>query len=160
MSSPNFKKTILSSCVAAFSVATLSSPVLAQNAPADDKLVEEIIVSGIRGSQKAAVDVKRNSAVIVDSIVAEDIGKLPDVTIADSLQRVTGVQIQRTAGEGSSLNVRGMPQVLTTLNGESFLSPWSITGVGANYSDIPASMISGVDVIKSQSASTAAGGIS
>ncbi|PUA27989.1 MAG: TonB-dependent receptor [Cellvibrio sp. 79] len=160
MSSPYFKKTILSSCVAAFSVAALTSPAIAQNAPTGDNLVEEVIVTGIRGSQKAAVDVKRNSAVIVDSIVAEDIGKLPDVTIADSLQRVTGVQIQRTAGEGSSLNVRGMPQVLTTLNGESFLSPWSITGVGANYSDIPASMISGVDVIKSQSASTAAGGIS
>lgn len=156
MSSPNFKKTLLSSCVAACSIAAFASPVIAQ----DEGLLEEVVVTGIRASQKAAVDVKRNSAVIVDSIVAEDIGKLPDVTIADSLQRVSGVQIQRTAGEGSSLNVRGMPQVLTTLNGEAFLSPWAITGIGANYSDIPSSMIAGVDVIKSQSASTLAGGIS
>lgn len=159
MNTPSFRKTVLSSVVAALSVTAFGSHVFAQEG-SDGGLIEEVVVTGIRGSQKAAVDVKRNSAVIVDSIVAEDIGKLPDVTIADSLQRVTGVQIQRTAGEGSSLNVRGMPQVLTTLNGESFLSPWSITGVGANYSDIPASMIGGVDVIKSQSASTTAGGIS
>lgn len=143
---------------AAFGVAPLAT---AQSSGFDETdLIEEIVIQGIRGSQKAAVDVKRSSSVIVDAIVAEDIGKLPDVTIADSLQRVTGVQIQRTAGEGTSLNVRGMPQVLTTLNGEQFLSPWSITDIGANYGDIPASMIAGVDVYKSQSASLSAGGIS
>lgn len=157
MSYPNFSKTVLSSCIAAFSAAMIAGPAFSQT---DDGLVEEVVVTGIRGSQKAAVDVKRNSAVIVDSIVAEDIGKLPDITIADSLQRVTGVQMQRTAGEGSSLNVRGMPQVLTTLNGEAFLSPWSITNIGANYSDIPASMISGADVVKAQSATNTPGGIS
>src|SRR5690606_14780061 len=88
--------------------------------------IEEIVVRGVRASQAQAIDIKRNSRTVVDSIVAEDIGKLPDVTITDSLQRVTGVQITRTAGEGSSLNIRGMPQVLTTLNGEQFLSPWAI----------------------------------
>ena len=122
--------------------------------------IEEIVVRGVRASQAKAIDIKRNNANIVDSIVAEDIGKLPDVTITDSLQRVTGVQIKREANEGTSLNIRGMPQVLTTLNGEQFLSPWNITDVGANYSDVPASMISGVDVYKSQSASAIAGGIS
>ena len=122
--------------------------------------IEEIIVRGVRASQSKAIDIKRESANVVDSIVAEDIGKLPDVTITDSLQRVTGVQIKREANEGTSLNIRGMPQVLTTLNGEQFLSPWSITDVGANYSDVPASMINGVDVYKSQSAEQLAGGIS
>lgn len=122
--------------------------------------IEIIMVKGIRKAQEAAVDVKRAASNIVDSIVAEDIGKLPDATIADSLQRITGVQIDRTAGEGSSLNVRGMPQVLTTLNGEQFLSPWSITNVQANYSDIPSAMISSVDVHKSIPASMIAGGIS
>lgn len=126
----------------------------------DDPSIEEIVVRGVRASQAKAIDLKRNSAVVVDSIVAEDIGRLPDTTITDSLQRVTGVQITREAGEGTTLNVRGMPQVLTTFNGEQFLSPWSITGIQANYSDIPAGMISGVDVYKSQSASTLAGGIS
>lgn len=126
----------------------------------NDPSIEEIVVRGVRASQAKSIDLKRNSAVVVDSIVAEDIGRLPDTTITDSLQRVTGVQITREAGEGTTLNVRGMPQVLTTFNGEQFLSPWSITGIQANYSDIPAGMISGVDVYKSQSAATLAGGIS
>lgn len=125
-----------------------------------EEQVEEVLVKGVRASQAKAIDIKRNSAVVVDSIVAEDIGKLPDMTITDSLQRVTGVQIKREANEGTSLNIRGMPQVLTTLNGEQFLSPWNITDVGANYSDVPASMIRGVDVYKSQGAKAIAGGIS
>jgi len=131
-----------------------------QSAADSELLLEEVIVRGVRQSQAKAIDIKRDSDRIVDSIVAEDIGKLPDLTITDSLQRVTGVQINREANEGTSLNIRGMPQVLTTLNGEQFLSPWNITGVGANYSDIPAGMISGVDVYKSQSATMVAGGIS
>lgn len=125
-----------------------------------DETIEEIHVRGVRASQSKAIDIKRNSASVVDSIVAEDIGKLPDMTITDSLQRVTGVQIKREANEGTSLNIRGMPQVLTTLNGEQFLSPWNITDVGANYSDVPASMIRGVDVYKSQGATAIPGGIS
>ncbi|WP_438865491.1 TonB-dependent receptor [Neptunicella sp.] len=122
--------------------------------------VEVIEVKGIRGSQAAAIDLKREFSNIVDSIVAEDIGKLPDATIADSLSRISGVQVQREANEATSLNIRGMPQVLTTLNGEQFLSPWTITDVGANYGDIPASMITGVDVYKSISAKALSGGIS
>lgn len=129
-------------------------------AATSEEQVEEVIVKGVRASQAKAIDIKRSSAVVVDSIVAEDIGKLPDMTITDSLQRVTGVQIKREANEGTSLNIRGMPQVLTTLNGEQFLSPWNITDVGANYSDVPASMIRGVDVYKSQSAGAIPGGIS
>ncbi len=121
---------------------------------------EEVIVTGVRASQARSIDLKRNARNVVDSIVAEDIGQLPDTTITDSLQRITGVQITREANEGTSLNVRGMPQVLSTLNGEQFLSPWTITAVGANYSDIPAGMISGADVYKSQSANLLAGGIS
>lgn len=156
------QKRLLSVWVAALSLGTAAAPGIAleQEGNLEQEAIEEVEVTGIRGSQKKSVDVKRGSTVIVDSIVAEDIGKLPDVTIADSLQRVTGVQIERTAGEGTSLNVRGMPQVLTTLNGEQFLSPWTITDVGANYSDVPASMISGVDVYKSQGAALSAGGIS
>ncbi len=128
--------------------------------PLDFELVEEVVIWGVRASQSKAIQFKRKSANVVDSIVAEDIGRMPDTTITDSLQRVPGVQITREANQGTSLNVRGMPQVLTTLNGEQFLSPWSITGVGANYSDIPAGMIGGADVFKSMSAGQLAGGIS
>jgi|GEM_PF-358654 len=146
--------------VLAMSSALLGTVAYAQEqTPAADGTVDEIIIKGVRASQAKAIDIKRNNVNVVDSIVAEDIGKLPDATITDSLQRVTGVQIKREANEGTSLNVRGMPQVLTTLNGEQFLSPWNITDVGANYGDIPAGMIRGVDVYKSQSSSTLAGGI-
>ena len=126
----------------------------------DGTQLEEVVVYGVRASQAKSIDIKREATTIVDSIVAEDIGKLPDTTITDSLQRITGVQIRREANEGTSLNVRGMPQVLTTLNGEQFLSPWTITEVGANYGDIPAGMITGVDVHKSTSAGILEGGIS
>src|SRR5690606_15551529 len=63
--------------------------------------IEEVLVTGIKSSLTQSVDVKRNSASVVDAISAEDIGKLPDNTIADSLQRIPGIQIRRTAGEGS-----------------------------------------------------------
>ncbi|SMF38489.1 TonB-dependent receptor [Alteromonadaceae bacterium Bs31] len=130
------------------------------DSPPEMAIVEEIVVWGMRAAQSKAIMIKRESANFVDSIVAEDIGRMPDTTITDSLQRVPGVQIAREANEGTSLNVRGMPQVLTTLNGEQFLSPWTITGVGANYTDIPAGMIGGADVFKSASANQLAGGIS
>jgi len=126
----------------------------------EGSLIEEVVIWGVRASQAKAIDLKRTSANVLDSIVAEDIGRMPDTTITDSLQRVPGVQINREANEGTTLNVRGMPQVLTTLNGEQFLSPWTITGVGANYTDIPAGMIGAVDVYKSMSSDQVAGGIS
>ena len=88
----------------------------------------DIVVVGVRGAQRAAVERKRASAQIVDSIVAEDIGKLPDTTIADSLQRVPGIQIGRSAGEGSTVNIRGLSQALVTINGESFLGGSRSTG--------------------------------
>lgn len=158
------KKTLVLavSCVLGSATYAQQPTTTAQNsaAPATGEAVEEVFVKGVRASQAKAIDIKRESTVVVDSIVAEDIGKLPDTTITDSLQRVTGVQINREGGEGTTLNVRGMQQVLTTMNGEQFLSPWSITGVQANYSDVPAGMISGVDVYKSQSARTLSGGIS
>lgn len=121
---------------------------------------EDILVVGVRGAQRAAVDLKRQSAQIVDSIVAEDIGKLPDATIADSLQRVPGIQIGRSAGEGSTVNVRGLGQVLVTLNGEQFLGGQSIDNAQPNFTDIPPTLFSGVDVYKSQSASQLEGGVS
>ncbi|WP_440906523.1 TonB-dependent receptor (plasmid) [Catenovulum sp. SX2] len=150
------KKSVLAISCALFSLNTQAAEQDSEKTEVD----ETIAVQGVRGAQAAAIDFKREASNIVDSIVAEDIGKLPDTTIVDSLQRVTGVQIKREGNEGTSLNVRGMPQVLTTLNGEQFLSPWSITGVSANYSDVPASMISGVDVYKSMSSNLLSGGIS
>ncbi|WP_231635998.1 TonB-dependent receptor plug domain-containing protein [Novosphingobium sp. ST904] len=118
-------------------------------APTADPSAEEIIVTGIRASQERAVNIKRNATSVVDSISAEDIGKLPDVTISDSLQRIPGVQILRSAGEGSTINIRGLPQVTTLLNGEAYLGAQSITTIQPNFNDIPSQLFAGADVIKS-----------
>ena len=68
---------------------------------------EDIVVTGIRASLNRAIDIKRNSAGVVDAISAEDIGKFPDTNLAESLQRITGVSITRANGEGSQVAVRG-----------------------------------------------------
>ncbi len=119
----------------------------------------EIVVTGVRAAQERSIDVKRKTLEIADAIVAEDIGKLPDVTIADSLQRVPGIQISRTAGEGGRVVIRGAPQVLGTLNGERFINAETIVNSEANFTDIPASLVNGVVVYKSQNASITDGGV-
>lgn len=111
--------------------------------------LETITVTGILGSQMRSIQLKRSAPRIQDSISAENIGQLPDTTISDSLQRVTGVQIGRSAGEGSTVNIRGLSQVQTLLNGEVFLPASNIVGSQPNYSGIPAQLFNGVDVIKS-----------
>jgi iron complex outermembrane recepter protein len=137
-----------------------ASSVFAQQTttPAQEE-VEEVIVTGLRAAQQAAIDVKREAPMIVDAISAEDIGKLPDVTISDSLQRVPGVQIRRDAGEGSQVAVRGLPQVTTLLNGEQYLGANSITNVQPNFGDIPSQLFSGVEVSKTSTASLLNSGI-
>jgi TonB-dependent receptor len=120
---------------------------------------QTVVVSGVRASQSKAIDIKRSEDKVVDAIVAEDIGKLPDFTIADSLQRVTGVQVAREAGEAGRVTLRGMPQVLTTLNGDMFLGAGNVVSTQPNYADIPASLISGATVIKSNTADILPGGI-
>lgn len=140
-----------------------ASPATAPAAAAEQAAGDEnadIVVLGVRGAQRAAVDRKRASSQIVDSIVAEDIGKLPDTTIADSLQRVPGIQIGRSAGEGSTVNIRGLSQALVTINGETFLGGQSIDGAQPNFTDIPPTLFSGVDVYKSTSAGQLEGGVS
>jgi TonB-dependent receptor len=121
--------------------------------------LEEIIVTGVRASEQRSVELKRGADVIQDSISAEDIGKLPDTTIADSLQRITGVQINRVGGEGTSVNIRGLPQVGTLLNGEAFLTTGSIVSVQPDFGDIPSQLFAGADVSKSSTASLLDAGI-
>jgi iron complex outermembrane receptor protein len=148
-SSASFNRKLLSTLIAA----SLTTSAYAQDG------LEEVVVTGIRASLTNSVNVKRNAGSVVDAISAEDIGKLPDTTIADSLQRVPGIQIRRNAGEGANVNVRGMPQVSTLMNGEQFLSAGSITTAQPEFTDIPAELLSRVDVIKSAQASTLAAGV-
>lgn len=138
----------------------LASTAMAQAAPASADTLEEIIVTGVRGSQQRSVDVKRNQSAIVDAISSEDIGKLPDVTIADALQRVSGIQIQRDAGEGSKVNIRGLPQVVTLLNGEQYLSAGNLGEAKPNLSDVPAQLMNAVVVYKTTDSKNALNGVS
>jgi TonB-dependent receptor len=141
------------------------APAHAQQASADkakpeaEQQIEVIQVRGLRASTAASINTKRFATSQVDGITAQDIGKLPDVTIADSLQRITGVQIERVAGEGGPVQIRGLPQIDTTLNGEVFLSATTIDASRADYSDLPSQLFSGVDVFKSGEAKHTAKGI-
>ncbi len=112
---------------AAATVLGLIAGAHAQQAPeekkkADDNQLETVVVTGMRRSAESAQTIKQNSDQVVDSIVAEDIGKFPDKNVAEILGRVTGVQIQRNNGEASGVIVRGLGGVVTLLNGREFFS--------------------------------------
>ncbi|WP_111980253.1 TonB-dependent receptor [Algibacillus agarilyticus] len=156
-----FSKTLLASSIASSLLISLSTTAVAADEAAVDEAdgMEVIQIRGIRGSQVRSINNKRFATSVIDSISAEDIGKLPDATIADSLQRITGVQIRRTAGEGSSVNIRGMAQVLTQLNGESYMAAGAVTSIQPDFGDIPSQLFKGADVMKSTDASTLGGGI-
>jgi TonB-dependent receptor len=141
--------------MAGASQVALTTAALAQ----DNTAVDEIVVTGVRGSQIKSVDIKRKQASIVDAISAEDIGKLPDVTIADSLQRIPGIQIKRDAGEGSTVNIRGLAQVITLLNGEQYLSAGNMGSAQPNLLDVPSQLMSRVLVYKSTDPTNALSGI-
>jgi len=130
----------------------------AKKAQLSDEL-QAVTVTGVRQSQIRAIELKRDAASIQDSISAESIGQLPDVTITDALQRITGVEINRDAGVGSSVDVRGLPQVGTMLNGEVFISPDQIDSQQPDFTSLPATLFNQVDVIKSPTARQTEGGI-
>ena len=95
----------------------LINPAYAQNPPPQD--LEEVIVTGLRVSLQRSADIKREANGVVDAISAEDIGKFPDTNLAESLQRITGISIDRRNGEGAQVTARGFgPQFnMVTLNG-------------------------------------------
>ena len=116
-----------------------------------------VTVNSLRASLESAQEIKRNNKMVVDSIVAEDIGKLPDNSVADALQRVTGVQVaQGFQGETNSVVVRGLPNVVTTLNGREIFGS---DGRQFAFQDLPATAVSGLDVYKSTDATMVTGGI-
>lgn len=111
----------------------------------------DIVVTGVRASLQSAQAIKRNATEIVDSVVAEDIGKLPDRNVAEALQRITGVQIQDNYGEGSSVAIRGLTQVRTELNGRDIFTA-DPANSGLSLEDIPSELLAGIDVYKNPSA--------
>ena len=127
---------------------------------AKEEELQELTVTGVRESQIRAIEIKRLAPSIQDSISAESIGQFSDVTITDALQRITGVQINRDAGVGTSVNVRGLPEVGTMLNGEVFITPDQIDSQQPDFTTVPATLFNQVDVIKSATAGQTSSGIS
>ncbi|HLY58949.1 MAG TPA: TonB-dependent receptor plug domain-containing protein, partial [Stellaceae bacterium] len=83
---------------------------------------EEIVVTGFKHSLEEALDNKRNSDLPIESVAPEDMGKLPDQNVAEALQRLPGVQIDRSQGQGTAVLIDGLRQNLVTLNGDIFLT--------------------------------------
>ena len=132
-----------------------SAPILAQNTTSDqdaadnEGVLEEVIVTGVKHSLTAAVEVKRTSMEIVDAIVAEDLGKFPDNNVVEAMQRIPGVQVtNRGAGEVSSVSIRGLSDVTTTINGRNI---FTAAGRQVALADIPATLVNRVDVYKTRS---------
>lgn len=127
-----------------------------QLVPAGDSQASDVVVVGIRGSVESANQRKRNAKQIVEAVVSEDVGKLPDNNVPEALSRVTGVQITRERGQGQSVTIRGMSEIQTTINGNQ-------TNVGTdrslNLADIPAELLKSVEVYKTRSADQVEGGI-
>ena len=114
-----FQRSLLASAIASCSLIGGSGLVMAQTGGESEMVLEEVVVTGIRGSYQRSMDIKRDGQGVVDAISAEDIGKMPDTNLAESLQRITGVSIDRVNGEGSKVTVRGFgPDYnVITLNG-------------------------------------------
>lgn len=139
----------------------LPSNVYAQGADAASAdPLEEIVVMGIRSSLKRASEIKRNASGVVDAISAEDIGVFPDTNLAESLQRVTGVSIDRSRGEGSKVTVRGFGPTfnLVTLNGRQMPSADG-DNRSFDFANLASEGIAGVQIYKSGNADVPSGGI-
>ncbi|HEV2620988.1 MAG TPA: TonB-dependent receptor [Frateuria sp.] len=138
-----------------------AKPHKSATAKRDDKQsavnLSQVTVTPLRQSLSSAQTLKQDARMVVDSIVAEDIGKLPDNSVADAMQRITGVQIaQGFQGETGSVVVRGLPNVITTLNGREIFSG---VGRGFAFQNLPATAVKTVQVYKSSEASLPDGGI-
>ncbi|WP_343227249.1 TonB-dependent receptor [Pseudoxanthomonas sp. PXM01] len=163
----HFKRNLLSAALAS-AIALIATGVQAQTAEtaADPKPVNEateldtVVVRGIRRGIESAISVKRDSTSIVEAISAEDIGKLPDVSIAESLARLPGLAAQRVAGRAQVISVRGLsPDFSTTLlNGREMVSTGDNRSV--EFDQYPSELVSGVTVYKTPDAGLVGQGLS
>lgn len=161
---PTFKKSSVAQLVtlALFAGSTQLAYAQEQSKANVDKEseVEVINVTGIRSQLTKAIAMKRDNAQFVDSISADDIGKLPDANVAESLQRISGVQLERGIGEGSTVSIRGLTQNIILVNGRQITSAGGRGDKGpdtlesSSYSIlslIPSSLVSTLEVSKQAS---------
>ncbi|MGN6422245.1 MAG: TonB-dependent receptor [Asticcacaulis sp.] len=151
--------------------ATLAAPAFAQDAASTDTSAKsdkstEVVVVGVRKALKTAQDLKKNADTIVDSITANDIGSFPDKSVAEALQRVAGITVNRFAATGdtahfsaepSGVVVRGLQQVRSEFNGRDIFTADSSRGL--SWSDVSPELMGGVDTYKNQTAELIEGGI-
>lgn len=132
-------------------------PVVAQTAA---PTAQTITITGIRGSIESSIATKRNADAVVEALTAEDLGKLPDVSIAESLARLPGLAGQRVNGNTQSLSIRGMaPRYgVTLLNGREMVSGGPDRSV--EFDQFPAELMGGATVYKTPNASLGAQGLS
>jgi TonB-dependent receptor len=132
--------------------------------------IERIEVTGYAGSVEKSLASKRYANGVVDSIIAEDIGKMPDSNVAEALQRMAGISINRDGGEGTTISIRGMSPDMNqvSVNGQTVggtgtwdpeSDPNDSGGGGVNFSSMAADMLSQIEVIKTPSANTVEGSI-
>ena len=161
----NKGKLLLSVCAASLAASMFGTAVYAQTdtPAATDSTV--VVVTGIKKSLADAARIKRTSNGVVDAITAEDIGKFPDANLAESLQRISGVSIDRSNNEGNQVTVRGFgPSFnLVTLNGRQMPNSSSLQSEGVsrsfNFKDLASEGVSAVEVYKTGRADVASGGI-
>ncbi len=152
-------KVLLGATVLSFSVAA-AFPTYAQDNSVDSaELVEEVVVSGIRSSIRNSLDLKKEETSIIEAISAEDIGKLPDVSIADSLARLPGVTAQRVRGRAQQISIRGLgPDFsIALLNGREVVSAGNNRGI--EFDQFPSELVATGVVYKTPDAKLAATGI-
>ncbi|MEJ2401190.1 MAG: TonB-dependent receptor [Xanthomonadales bacterium] len=161
MNTSRFHRTPISAGIALALGAMTIPPVLAQDADDQEEdvmFMEEVLVTGVRRSLIASMDRKRSADGVLDAITSEDIGKFPDQNLAEALQRITGVSIDRSNNEGSRITVRGFgPEFnLVTLNGRSMPTAG---GRSFDFADLATEGISAVEIYKTSKAGLPTGGI-
>ena len=157
-----FSRMFAQTSICVLSAMAVTTPVVAQ----DDTNLEEVVVTGLRGTMQSAQNIKFDSEQIVDSIVADDIGNLPDRSVTETLQRIPGVTIdhfitrgdpEHFGGEGSGVSVRGLTQVRGEINGRDGFT--ANGGRSLSFEDVPPELLAGVDVYKNPSADMIEGGL-
>ncbi|MEJ6006991.1 TonB-dependent receptor [Paucibacter sp. AS339] len=169
MSQPSFQKKVLPHLITLMLGSLAMQAAHAQEADSKagkkSEQLETVEIRGIRATLNKNLVEKRENSSIVDSISAEDVGKFPDKNVADSLQRVPGISVDRTWGEGRDIFVRGTDKNLnmTQLNGQSVASAYwwknDSQSRGFNYDILPSEIVGSLDVYKSPSADLDEGSI-
>ena len=156
----SMRKSALLCAVSALTVCASGQAMAIQDQANDDDAIEEIVITATRASLKKALEAKRDALGVMDAIIAEDIGKFPDLNVSESLQRISGVTINRSVtGEGNTISLRGLPPEYTrvTLNGMTATS--GNEGRDFDFNVFASELFSGARISKTPTAELTEGGL-